>query len=91
MALTPEQQSQLDFQAASIEQQNAQENVRHANQMALQAANAAMAATSAKLEAIRIAQVTLIENSRSKPADQREVTVEAITSFANALIASTNA
>jgi hypothetical protein len=90
MALTTEQQLQLDFQAASIVQQNSQESVRHANQMAIQAANAAMAATNAKLEAIRIAQVTLIENSRSKPADQREVTVEAITAFADALIVSIN-
>ena len=78
MALTVEQQSQVDLADAI-------ENSRHANQMELQAANAAIAAASAKLETLRIAQVTLIENSRSKPADQREVTAADIIAFASTL------
>ena len=85
MALTAEQQSQLEFSAATSQQQLSADNARHANQMELQAANAAIAAASAKLETLRIAQVTLIENSRSKPADQREVTAADIIAFASTL------
>jgi hypothetical protein len=33
----------------------------------------------------------LIENSRSKPADEREITPADIAAFANALVAATNA
>jgi hypothetical protein len=75
MALTPEQQAQVDVQSAT---QIAVENVRHANQMALQAKQA-------KLEAIRLAKETLIENARSKPVDAREVTAADITAFAASL------
>ena len=85
MALTAEQQSQIEFSLAISQQQISADNARHANQMELQAANAAIAAASAKLETLRIAQVTLIENSRSKPADQREVTAANIIAFASTL------
>ena len=85
MALTAEQQSQIEFSLAISQQQISADNARHANQMELQAANAAIAAASAKLETLRIAQVTLIENSRSKPADQREVTASNIIAFASTL------
>ena len=85
MALTAEQQSQIELSLAISQQQISAENARHANQMELQAANAAIAAASAKLETLRIAQVTLIENSRSKPADQREVTAANIIAFASTL------
>ena len=74
---TPEQQSQVDVQIAV-------ENARHANQLEMQVKQA-------KLEAIRLAKETLIENARSKPADSREVTAADITTFAAALIASINA
>lgn len=77
MALTTEQQAQADIQIAV-------ENARHANQLELQARQA-------KLEAIRLAKETLIENARSKPADSREVTAADITAFADALVASINA
>ena len=73
MALTPEQQMQIDIQLTI-------ENARHANQMATEAKRA-------KLEAVRIAQVTLIENARSKPVDSRDVTAADITAFAQALVA----
>ena len=92
MALTTEQQAQVDLQVA-IQQaqasaqstsQLALENARHANQMALMAAQQ-------KLDATRLAQQTLVENARSKPADEREITPADIATFANALVAATNA
>ena len=73
MALTAEQQAQVDIQLAL-------ENARHANNMAQQAKQA-------KLEAIRLAKETLIENARSKPVDARDVTAADITAFAQALVA----
>jgi hypothetical protein len=60
------------------------ENARHANQMAVQAKQA-------KLEAVRLAKETLIENARSKPVDTREVSAADITAFAAALEAYVNA
>jgi len=77
MALTTEQQAQVDIQVAI-------ENARAASQIALQAKQT-------KLEAVRLAKETLIENARSKPADSREVTAADITAFADALVASINA
>ena len=74
---TPEQQSQVDVQIAV-------ENARHANQLEMQVKQA-------KLEAIRLAKETLIENARSKPVDSRDVTPADITAFADALVASINA
>jgi hypothetical protein len=60
------------------------ENSRQAHQLATQAKQA-------KLELVRLAKETLIENSRSKPADSREVTAADITAFASALEAHVNA
>ena len=77
MALTPELQAQSDMQLAL-------ETARHTNQMTLMAAQQ-------KLDAIRLAQQTLVENARSKPADEREITPADIAAFANALVAATNA
>lgn len=77
MALTAEQQAQLDIQLAF-------ENARHANQMAMQAKQT-------KLEAVRLAKETLIENARSKPVDARDVSAADITAFAAALEAHINA
>lgn len=77
MILTVEQQAQVDMAIAI-------DNTRHANQMVFLAAQQ-------KSDAIRLAQQTLIENSRSKPADEREITPADIAAFANALVAATNA
>ena len=60
------------------------ENTRHTNQMAMQAKQA-------KLEAVRLAKETLIENARSKPVDSRDITAADITAFAAALEAHINA
>jgi len=73
MALTTEQQAQVDIQTAV-------ENVRHTNQMASEAKRA-------KLEAVRLAKEVLIENARSKPVDSRDVTAADITAFAQTLVA----
>jgi hypothetical protein len=71
MALTAEQQAHVDIQLAV-------ENARHANQMAIQAKQA-------KLEAVRLAKETLIENRRNEPVDAREVTAADITAYATTL------
>jgi hypothetical protein len=88
MALTAEQQAQVDVQTAlgeiTNQQQIALENVRQANQLVLQA-------KLAKLEAIRLAQQTLIENARSKAVDSRDVSAADITAFAQTLVAYTEA
>jgi hypothetical protein len=77
MALTTEQQAQVDIQTAV-------ENVRHANLLVLEARRS-------KLEAVRTAKEVLIENARSKPVDSRDVTAADITAFAQILIAYANA
>lgn len=77
MALTTEQQAMLDIQTAT-------ETLRHNNQIIIMTAQM-------KLDAIRLAQQTLVENARSKPVDEREITPADIAAFANALVAATNA
>ena len=73
MDLTPEQQAQIDIS-------NAIDATRHVNQMALQTKQA-------KLEAVRLAQQTLIENARSKAVDSRDVAAADIVAFAGTLVA----
>lgn len=73
MAFNDEQQAQLDIQLAI-------ENARHANQMAVQSKQA-------KLEAVRLAQQTLVENARSKSVDSRDVAAADITAYASTLVA----
>jgi len=72
MALTAEQQSQVDMQAA-IE----------ANRAATQAAQDA---ARAKLEAVRMAKEILVENRRTKPAaEASDITAVAVTTMADEL------
>lgn len=54
------------------------ENTRHANQLAAEEKRT-------RLEAIRLAKETLIENARNKPIDDRDVSAAEITAFADAL------
>jgi hypothetical protein len=49
------------------------------------------AAKQRKLEAVRIAHITLIENKRNLPVDQRQITAAEITAFADTLNAHINA
>ena len=67
MALTTEQQDQIEFAAA------------------LATANAGVEVKRARLEAVRLAKETLIENARSKAVDARDVTAADITAFAATL------
>ena len=76
MALTTEQQAQVDIQTSV-------ENARHANQLVMEAKRA-------KLEAVRLAKEILIENARSKPVDSRDVTAADVTAFATTLISYVN-
>lgn len=72
MALTPEQQAQVDIQVAV-------ENLRHTNQLQMQSHHA-------KLEAIRLAKDVLLENARSKPVDSRDVSANDIKNYAQTLV-----
>lgn len=71
MALTPEQQAEIDLQEA-------REAGRRAHEIAMEQRRA-------RLEAVRLAKETLIENARSKPVDARDVNASDITNFATAL------
>lgn len=88
MALTPDQQSQIDFtvamQAATSAATSAQDDARRAHELTIQAKQA-------KLEAVRLAQQTLIENARSKSVDARDIAAADITAFAEALTTYINA
>jgi hypothetical protein len=94
MALTPEQQAEIDLQeardAGRRAHEIAMEAARQANALALlqaqTASQAAMQSKQANLEALRLAKETLLENARSKPVDTRDVTVADITAFAQALV-----
>jgi hypothetical protein len=77
MALTSEQQAQLDIQLAF-------ETARAANQ-------AVSDAKRTKLEMVRLAKDVLVENRRNLPVDQRGVTATDITDLATTLVAYINA
>lgn len=76
MAFSPEQQQQLDLQIAIIKEQTDA-------QMAIQTKQT-------KLEAVRLAKEVLIENSRNKPVDSRDITSQDIIDFAEGLITYVN-
>jgi autotransporter adhesin len=73
MALTTDQQAQVDMTVAM-------DAARHANNLTIQSKQA-------KLEAVRLAQQTLIENARSKAVDSRDVSAADIAAFAQTLVA----
>jgi len=76
MALTAEQQSEVD-------KLNAIEDNRSSN-------IAAQEAKRAKLEALRMAKDILVENSRSKPVAERDITANEVVDFATILVAYAN-
>lgn len=59
------------------------ENARHAHTMALQA-------QMARIEAIRLAKETLLQNAHNKPVGEGEVTAEDIIAFSTKLTAHLN-
>jgi len=71
MALTTEQQAQVDMQVAIA---NAQA-----------AANIAEANKQRRLQALHIANNTLLENKRNLPVESRQITAQEITAFADTL------
>ncbi len=77
MALTPEQQAEVNLQAAITAAQVS--------------ATQSEAERQRKLEVLRIAHTTLIENKRNLPVDQRQITAADITAFADTLNAYVNA
>lgn len=84
MALTSEQQAQVDIQIAV-------ETVRAATQTTLENTRAAVQAVAetkrTKQEMVRLAKEVLIENRRNLPVDQRGVTATDITDLAATLVA----
>jgi len=71
MALTTEQQALVEMQAAV--------------QIAVHAAQNAEAAKQRKLDNVRIAHTTLLENKRNLPVEQRQITPAEIIAFADSL------
>lgn len=83
MALSTDQQAQAEFMAVI---QSQTEAVRHANALEVEAKRTDAENKRTKLELIRLAKEVLIENRRSAPADERNVTAQEITEFANTLV-----
>ena len=81
MALTPEQQAQVDMQVA----------IQTAINSGISAAQSAEANKQRKLQAVQIAHTTLLENKRNLPVEQRQITAAEITAFADSLNAYVNA
>ena len=77
MALTPEQQAQVDLQEAIT--------------LAQSRATQIDAQKNRRLQCLNIAHTTLIENKRNLPIEQRQVTAAEISAFAAALEAHINA
>ena len=71
MALTAEQQAQVDIQIAV-----ATDNYQR---------QAVLEAKRAKLDLVRTAKETLVENARNRNVGEREISAEDITSFATTL------
>lgn len=94
MALTADQQSQLDLQQATeqirrtFEKQR--EDEQHVRALELSAKNQeqqmALVVQQARIEAVRMAKETLIENRRNKPVGERDVTAADITAFADTIV-----
>lgn len=66
-------------------QQAAQQAMHLENEKARREHEQEMEARRAKLELIRLAKETLIENARNKPADEAGITAAEITAFAQEL------
>ena len=75
MALTAEQQAEIEMQAAL---HSALDKPRRDHEFAMEQQRA-------RLENVRLAKETLIENDRSKPVGERGVTAADITAFADTL------
>ena len=98
MALTPEQQAEIEFQevrdagrrAHELATIEAQKVAQLATVQATTQAQIESQAKQIRLEAIRLAKETLIENARSKPVDARDVSPADIQAFADSLTSYVN-
>ena len=88
MAFTPEQQSELEYVAAVSA---AQQSVSTSIEASRRIHEVAVEAKRARIEALRMARETLIENARSKPVGERDVTAADVAAFAETLVAYVNA
>ena len=88
MALTAEQQAQIDAQTAL---QTEFENLRHTNLLALEDKRLQVESQRAKVELVRLAQQTLIANSNNQPVSDRQISAADITVFAETLVSYVNA
>lgn len=91
MALTPEQQAEIQIdverQKFRIEAEIASNLYEKEQQreVARRAHEIAVEQRRARLELVRLAKETLIENARSKPVDARDVSASDVTNFADTL------
>lgn len=81
--LTPE------AMAAAAEARLASEEKRHADQIAMERDRLAHTKLGFRMEAVRLAKDLLIENARVKPVEQRNISAEEITSFAEKIMSFT--
>jgi len=88
MALTAEQQAQIDAQSAL---QTELENLRHTRMLELEAKRQQTESQRAKIEIVRLAQQTLIANSNNQPISDRQISAADITAFADTLVNYINA
>ena len=81
---------QLEIIASNQASAKEIENLRYKQLVELEAKKALdqkeIESKRANLEAVRLAQATIIENNRNKPVSDREITTEDITSMADALL-----
>lgn len=81
---------QLEIIASNQASAKEIENLRYKQLVELEAKKALdqkeIESKRANLEAVRLAQATIIENNRNKPVSDREITTEDITNMADALL-----
>jgi len=88
MALTAEQQAQIDAQNAL---QVELENLRHTRALELETKRQQVESQRSKIEIVRLAQQTLIANSNNQPVSDRQISAADITAFADTLVNYVNA
>jgi hypothetical protein len=74
--------------AAAAKERLLSEEKRHADQIQLERDRMENTKLSMRMEAIRLAKDILVENARVKPVDERNITAEQITTFADTIMTS---
>ena len=92
MALTAEQQAEIQLEVdKAVFRLNAEAAAdvytkEQARDIARRTHEAAMEQRRAKLEAVRLAKETLLENDRNKPTGERGISASDVTAFADTLV-----